>query len=86
MPRGVNSPCACVVLSDEQSVPYFSEQRVGSRRLLPRLSQRDVLSEMYGEPARTVTRHLSEGKVSGSLGTCANCDEEGTTFRSDRSS
>ena len=44
----------------------------------------DCLSEMYGEPARTVTRYLSE--VSGGLGTCANCDEEGTTFRSDRSS
>ncbi len=46
----------------------------------------DCLSEMYGEPARTVTRYLSEIQVSGRLGTCTNCDEEGETFRSDRSS
>jgi hypothetical protein len=46
----------------------------------------DCLSEMYGEPARTVTRYLSEIEVSGCLGACANCDEEGETFRSDRSS
>jgi hypothetical protein len=44
------------------------------------------LSEMYGEPARTVTRYLSEIEVSGRLGTCTNCDEDGETFRSDLSS
>jgi hypothetical protein len=43
------------------------------------------LSEMYGEPAKTVTGYLSEIGISGRLGTCANCDEEGSTFRSDRS-
>jgi len=43
----------------------------------------DCLSEMYGEPARTVTRYLSEIEVSGRLGTCTNCDGEGETFRSD---
>jgi len=43
----------------------------------------DCLSEMYGEPARTVSRYLSEIQVSGRLGTCTNCDEEGETFRSD---
>jgi hypothetical protein len=47
---------------------------------------RDCLSEMFGEPARTVTRYLSEIEVSGRLGTCTNCDEEGETFRSDLSS
>jgi hypothetical protein len=36
----------------------------------------DCLSDMYGEPARTVTRYLSEIQVSGRLGTCTNCDEE----------
>lgn len=46
----------------------------------------DCLSEMYGEPARTLTRYLSESQVSGRLGTCTNCDEEGETFRSDLSS
>jgi len=42
----------------------------------------DCLSEMYGEPARTVTRYLSESAVCGRLGTCANCAEKGETFRS----
>jgi hypothetical protein len=46
----------------------------------------DCLGEMYGEPARTVTRYLSESQVSGRLGTCTNCDEEGETFRSNLSS
>ena len=46
----------------------------------------DCLSEIYGEPARTVTRYLSEIEIPGRLGTCTNCDEEGETFRSDRSS
>lgn len=46
----------------------------------------DCLSEMYGEPARTVTGYLSEIEVSGRLDTCANCDEDGETFRSDLSS
>jgi len=46
----------------------------------------DCLSDMYGEPARTVTRYLSEIQVSGRLGTCTNCDREGETFRSDISS
>ena len=42
----------------------------------------DCLSEMYGEPAGTVTGYLSEAKMSGRLGTCANCNEKGETFRS----
>ena len=42
----------------------------------------DCLSEMYGEPARTVTRYLSEIGVSGRLSNCSNCDEKGETFRS----
>ena len=42
----------------------------------------DCLSEMYGEPAMAVTRYLTESEVSGRLGTCANCDEKGETFRS----
>jgi len=37
---------------------------------------------MYGEPARAVTRYLSESEVSGRLGTCATCDEKGETLRS----
>jgi hypothetical protein len=46
----------------------------------------DCLSEMYGEPARTVTRYLREIQVSGRLSTCTNCDKDGETFRSDLSS
>ena len=46
----------------------------------------DCLSEMYGEPARSVTRYLSEIGISGRHGTCTNCDEKGETFRSDLSS
>jgi len=45
----------------------------------------DCLSEMYDEPAKTVTRYLSEIGVSGHLGPCTNCDEEGETFRYFRS-
>jgi len=41
---------------------------------------------MYGEPAKAVTRYLSEGEVSGRRGTCGNCDEQRETFRSDLSS
>jgi hypothetical protein len=46
----------------------------------------NCLSEIYGEPEKTVTRYLNEIQVSGRLGSCTNCDEEGETFRSDRSS
>ena len=46
----------------------------------------DCLSEMYGEPAKAVTGYLRENGISGRFGTCANCDEEGSTFRSDSSS
>ena len=46
----------------------------------------DCLSEMYGEPAKAVTGYLSAIGISGRLGACANCDEEGETFRSDLSS
>lgn len=46
----------------------------------------DCLSEMYGEPAKTVTTYLSGIGVSGRLGTCANCDEKRDTFRSEESS
>jgi hypothetical protein len=61
------------------------------RRFLDGVSARggyclDCLSEMYGEPAKAVTRYLSEGEVSGRRGTCGNCDEQRETFRSDLSS
>jgi hypothetical protein len=41
----------------------------------------DCLSEMHDEPAKTVTRYLSEIGVSGRLSTCTNCDKEGETAR-----
>ena len=43
----------------------------------------DWLSEMYGEPAKAVTGYLSAMGISGRPATCANCDEDRETFRTD---
>jgi hypothetical protein len=41
------------------------------------------LSEIYGEPSTTVTGYLGAIGISGRQATCANCDEDRETFRSD---
>jgi hypothetical protein len=46
----------------------------------------DCLSEIYGEPAKTVTSYLNEIGISGRQATCANCDEDRETFRAHLSS
>ena len=43
----------------------------------------DCLSQIYGEPAKTVTGYLSAMGISGRQAACANCDEDRETFRSD---
>jgi hypothetical protein len=58
------------------------------RRFLNGVSARggyclDCLSEIYGEPAKAVTEYLSAMGLSGRQGTCANCDEDRKTFRTD---
>jgi len=64
--------------SDAGSVPPVSERRIGSRRLLPRLPQRNLRGA-----GQAVTEYLSAMGLSGRQGTCANCDEDRKTFRTD---